>query len=124
MNKFIRLIFMVVALSACSPSLKPTDPAIPIEKSVGDQFQIVIEANPTTGYHWEIVDSSALTQVEFIGKEYKSTSEPGLTGGGGLDIFTFKIISAGETNITLGNYPPSNDPVDPVATVSFKVVGK
>jgi predicted secreted protein len=62
--------------------------------------------------------------VEFVSREYQSTREPGLVGGGGLDVWTFKAVGAGETTITFGQYPPSNDPVDPEQAQTFTIVVK
>ena len=101
--------------------IPPTDPNTPIEISAGSEFQIVIESNVTTGYHWEIVGESDPNIVEFVSRDYISTSEPGLVGGGGVDIWIFKAIHDGDATIVLGSYPPSNDSVDPEQTVTFTV---
>jgi len=62
--------------------------------------------------------------VKFVRTDYISTSDPNLVGGGGLDIWTFKATNSGKTEITLGYYPPSNDPVDPQQTTTFTVIVK
>jgi predicted secreted protein len=119
---FIISLIVMFLLSACGGTqLEITDPAAPIEAQSGSEFQIVIESNPTTGYHWEVVGDLDASLVELAGREYVSTSEAGLAGGGGVDIFTFKAVSSGSATIVLGSYPPSNDPVDPENTVSFTV---
>lgn len=120
----IVLVFLLTACSGGSAELQPTDPEAALEADAGKEFTLVIESNPTTGYHWEIVGGLDGAVVELVGREYQSTSEPGLVGGGGLDIWTFKAVDAGETTITLGHYPPSNDPVDPEETQTFTVVVK
>jgi predicted secreted protein len=61
--------------------------------------------------------------VEFVSKEYRA-DEPVAPGSGGVDVFTFKALKAGETPITLGYYPPSNDPVEPQQTATFTVTVK
>ena len=100
---------------------KPNDPQVALETSVGKEFKVVLESNPTTGYHWEIVGDLDAAVVEFVSKDYKSTSDPNLVGGGGLDTFVFKAVGAGKTTITLGYYPPSNDAVKPEKTETFTV---
>lgn len=118
------MLTVVLLLSACSGSkaeLKPSDPNTTIQVEAGKEFTIVLESNPTTGYHWQIVGDLDGAVVEFVSQDYQSTSDPGLVGGGGLDIWTFKAVGAGEATITLGNYPPSNDPVDPAETQTFTV---
>ena len=124
------LLFVLVAsvsLTACggsAPALQVNDPQLPIEVSTGREFTIILESNPTTGYQWAIVDELNRSVVEFVKTEYTSTSDPNLVGGGGLDVWTFKSVKTGETQITLGYYPPSNEPVDPYQTTTFTVVVK
>jgi predicted secreted protein len=117
---FLAGMFLVVlALTACTP--KPSSPDQVIETGPGKNFQIIIESNPTTGYHWEIVGELDKSVVEFVNKEYKSSGAPGLVGAGGIDIWTFKAVAAGETQITLGSYPPSSTATDPAQTETFTV---
>lgn len=128
MKRILFAVFMsVLLLTACSSKAETpaiTDPSQPIAVNAGETFTIVIESNPTTGYHWDIVGELDSNTLEFISNEYTSTSDPNLAGGGGLDVWTFKAVNTGETQITLGYYPPSNDPVDPDQTVTFTVTIK
>jgi predicted secreted protein len=122
----------LVALAACAPStptplpLPPpappvTDPTQSLATDAGQEFQIVIESNPTTGYHWEIEGNLDESIVQFVSNDYRSTSAPGLVGGGGVDMWTFKALKEGTTQITLGYHPPSNDPLPAERTVTFTV---
>jgi predicted secreted protein len=135
MKKIVILLFITALISACSrasateaptavPQLNISDPAKNLEATVGNEFKIIIDSNPTTGYHWEIIGELDVNVIEFVSKEYKSTSNPNLVGGGGVDTFVFKALKAGETHITLGYYPPSNDPVEPQQKVTFTVTVK
>ena len=122
MKRILLIILAAVLLTACSGnSTKPSDPQVTIEPSAGKEFKLIIESNPTTGYHWEIVGELDKNVVEFVSKDYKSTSDPNLAGGGGVDIWVFKAVGAGETTVTLGYSPPSNTPVDPEQTKTFTV---
>ena len=126
------LLASVVFLAACAaptpvpPTADPasssmpaiTDPSQPIVVNAGDTFMIVVESNPSTGYHWELVGD--LTGVEFISREY-TPSEPVLPGSGGVDVWAFKAISAGETQITLGSYPPGVNGGEPEQSFTFSV---
>ncbi|HEY6071892.1 MAG TPA: protease inhibitor I42 family protein [Anaerolineales bacterium] len=120
MKKIFLLTIMALLLGACSRSTKPSDPQITIETSPGKEFKVVIAANPTTGYHWEIVGDLDKTVVEFVSRDYKADT-PQTTGSGGADTWVFKAVGAGDTQITLGYYPPSNNPVEPERTEIFKV---
>ena len=121
------IILALIFLTACGEkkaALKVSDPQEPLLVGAGQEFNIVLEANPTTGYHWEIVGELDQSVVEFVKTEYTSTSDPNLVGGGGLDVWIFRAVSAGEVQITLGYYPPSNDPVDPQQMTTFIVTVK
>lgn len=120
MKKLMILALATLMLGACSRAIKPSDPLITIETAPGKEFKVVLEANPTTGYHWELVGELDETVVEFVSKDY-SAAEPQAVGSGGVETWVFKAVAAGETQITLGYYPPSNDPVDPEQTETFNV---
>ena len=119
MKKIFLACAVLILLAACAPT--PTSPDQTISTSPGKTFQIIIDSNPTTGYHWEIVGQLDKNVVEFVSKEYQSTSQPGLAGGGGVDIWTFKAVAAGQAKITLGSYPPSNTATQPAQTETFAV---
>ena len=63
MKKFLILSFITVLISACSlakateaptavPQVNISDPAKMLEASAGNEFKIVIDSNPSTGYQW------------------------------------------------------------------------
>jgi predicted secreted protein len=127
MKKILLIAILAITLFACGGKasvLKVSDPQQPITVDSGKEFTIVLEANPTTGYHWDIVGELDQNVVVFVKSEYISTSDPNLVGGGGLDVWTFRAIRAGETNVTLGYYPPSNTAVEPQQTTTFIVIVK
>jgi predicted secreted protein len=119
MRKLILITIIGLLLAACSPA-KPTDPLVAIETSPGKEFKVVMDSNPTTGYHWEIVGELDKEIVELVSKDYRADT-PQATGSGGVDIWVFRGVGPGETEITLGYYPPSNDAAEPQETSTFKV---
>jgi predicted secreted protein len=127
MKKYIALLlFASVMLAACGnapTALQPSDPAVPIEVSAGEEFEIVLASNPSTGYSWALVDELDPGVVAVVSQEYKSEEDPA-PGSGGMDVWTFEALSAGETHIVLGYYPPSNEPTDPQQIVEFTVTVK
>ena len=122
----LSILFLSFACSSLTPAVGPasevavTDPATPIEVKRGEVFTIVIESNPSTGYHWEIVGMLNENVVLFNSREY-TASEPVMPGSGGVEVWTFSAVSAGETQITLGNYPPGVGG-EPDQTVVFEVI--
>lgn len=70
-----------------------------VEMAVGDQLEVRLVGNPTTGYEWMVkaVDESRL---KLLGEpEYKSESN--LIGGGGRYTFRLEALAAGESQIDL-----------------------
>ena len=125
------LLTLVIFLAACaSPTPAPTadpasssmpaltDPAQPILVNAGETFFIVVESNPSTGYHWEIVGD--LNGVELVSREY-TAGEPVMPGSGGVEVWIFKAISSGETQLTLGSFPPDTNVTEPEQTKAFTV---
>ncbi len=129
------LLASVLLLSACAaPTPAPateepaqssmpalTDPTQPILVNAGETFFIVLESNPSTGYHWEIVGD--LNGVELVSREY-TAGEPVIPGSGGVEVWIFKAVSSGETQVTLGNFPPDTNVTEPEQTTSFTVTIK
>jgi predicted secreted protein len=130
-----KIIFLLVigslALTACSrasgtdspPPFEISDPAKILSATAGSEFKIVIESNPSTGYHWDLVDEPDESVVQFVSNEFRG-GEDAMPGSGGVEVWTFKAVSAGEATINLGYYPPSNEPTDPQQTVTFTVTVK
>lgn len=123
------LLALVILLAACAsptPAADPasssmpalTDPAQPILVNAGETFFIVVESNPSTGYHWEIVGD--LNGVELVSREY-TAAEPVIPGSGGVEVWIFKAVSSGETQVTLGSFPPDTNVTDPEQTKAFTV---
>ena len=131
--KKIHLFIIVVALvlSGCGakndapdqPSeLVVSDSAKQLEAEAGKEFKLILDSNPTTGYHWEVVGDLDNSVVEFVSKNYKADGLQ-ITGSGGKDVWVFKAVAAGEATITLGNYPPDAS-ADAEQTITFNVVVK
>lgn len=133
------ILFIASLLIGCTPAAKPapapstpvtpaapsapleyTDAAQRITVPVGVSFTINVNANPTTGYTWEVgFDQSLLKLV----KRY-TPSGTGMIGAGGVETFEFEGMKAGETEIYL-NYKRSFEPNNPaLETKNFKVTVK
>ena len=123
------LVIASLALTACSSGpaspapFEISDPAKIISAAAGSEFKIVLESNPSTGFHWALVDDLDESIVKFVSNDFKGAETP-MPGSGGVDIWTFQATAAGEAKITLGYYPPSNEPTDPQQTLTFTVKGK
>ncbi len=97
-----------------------TDPAVPLEVSAGTEFYIAAASNPTTGYAWQVLNSWNPNIMVIHATEYQSASPGGVVGGGGLDIWRFDALSAGDMIFTIGYFPPGNT-TDPEQTLTFTI---
>lgn len=69
-----------------------------IETKNEQEFSITLEANPTTGYQWDLdYDEDYL---ELVDRKYETLVQEGIVGAGGEEIFKFKALKSGETQIT------------------------
>jgi predicted secreted protein len=119
-KKLLILALLGLLLGACSRATKPSDPLIVIETAPGKEFKVILNSNPTTGYHWELVGELDPKVVEFVSKDYNPDASQAV-GSGGVEVWVFKAVAAGETEITLGYYPPSGAEAQPQTTETFKV---
>ena len=105
MKKFLIPVTLVVAIAClvagCVGEVKTyTDSGQTISIGINQEFVIALGSNPTTGYSWQ--ESYDETMLELVGGEstYKESKE-GVVGAGGIEYFRFKVLKAGETEITL-----------------------
>eukprot|EP00292_Cryptomonas_paramecium_P024196 CAMPEP_0113680918 /NCGR_PEP_ID=MMETSP0038_2-20120614/11640_1 /TAXON_ID=2898 /ORGANISM="Cryptomonas paramecium" /LENGTH=144 /DNA_ID=CAMNT_0000599461 /DNA_START=13 /DNA_END=447 /DNA_ORIENTATION=- /assembly_acc=CAM_ASM_000170 len=87
---------------------------------VGDEFTVNLESNPTTGYSWQLVSSSEY--IEKVDNKYVATSsQPGLVGGGGTDVWTFKGKAPGSGELVFAYKRPWETDSFTQAKVAFVV---
>lgn len=89
----------------------------------GKTICIKLNANHTTGYSWSLaaVDKSILE----VGEEGEYESDPhpeGMVGVGGYEVWSFKAIATGETEISLVYVRPWEKDEPPAMTFKLKVV--
>jgi inhibitor of cysteine peptidase len=137
MNRIYAFLIAAILLSGCAessftptptllataetpnPLPEPSDPTQLLTVNAGETFDIVLPSNPSTGYRWDFATPLDESLIQFVSQDYIA-QEPVLPGSGGVDVWTFRAISAGDTTIELGYYPPSND-TEPDETVVFSV---
>jgi len=88
---------------------------------VNKEFRIVLPSNPTTGYSWMTkFDPNYLQLVNSTYIAYPT--RPGIVGSGGIQIFTFKAIKPGNTEITMQYQRPWAETVPPLKEVKYDVI--
>jgi inhibitor of cysteine peptidase len=89
------------------------DSCTTVRQDVGSEFEIRLAGNPTTGYSWNLTVPGGLS---LTGEEYIPTYPAGrMTGSGGIQVFSFTALQAGEQAIR-GEY---RRPWVPSGTVTF-----
>jgi len=93
-----------------------------VELQVGDELQITLEGNPTTGYLWDLneVDREVLDMPGT--PEYEQQGD--LLGSGGLYTLTFVAVKAGQTELSLRYYRPFEMEAPPEDTFVLDVTVK
>lgn len=114
------LILLLAALAGCaSPPLSYNDPSLPMDAIVGHEFQVSLEANHTTGYQWQVGELDAKV-VSLVGTEYKQHGET-LAGSGGAEVWTFRGVAPGKTQITFRYVRPWEKDAAPARSETFTV---
>ena len=119
---FLFSAILLVACGAKDDALGKDDAGREITLVVGEKIQVTLDANPTTGYQWDIaeIDESVLKSV---GDSYDADS-PQLVGSGGQEIFTFEAVAVGKTALQMLYHQPWDEDTPPAETFSLRVVVK
>lgn len=102
-----------------NPLPEPTDPTQLLTVAPAETFDIVVPSNPSTGYSWSIIPEPDENIVQLVGQNFLA-EQPLAIGSGGVDVWTFRAVNAGETTIALGYYSPTNAN-DPEETITFSI---
>ena len=114
----------VLAASGCGTSEESsvfTDRDQRFSVDVGDEFQVVLESNMTTGYGWQLEANIDGNVLEFVRDRYEAPNTD-LVGAPGLQLFDFRAIGDGSTFILFWYIRPFDDPPDPADRAQFEVI--
>jgi inhibitor of cysteine peptidase len=124
MRQWCALVVLAVTLGACGSDDDPVqvfdqaDIGTEVSVDVGEQFEIRLESNPTTGYAWQVVDQPEVIDLVRSAYEAPDTS---LVGAGGVEVFVFEGASAGSGELRLEYVRSFDDPPVPAETAEFQV---
>ena len=113
---------VVLAHAQGSEQKSFSNPDQPIDVPVGQEFKIVLDANPTTGFEWQLASPLDETLVTLVGNAYTVASTPGRTGTGGKHTWTFMPVRQGHTVIGLKYLRSWEKGVDASKKVIFTVI--
>lgn len=93
--------------------LSENDAGKTVEMSVGDELEIAVPGNPTTGYVWEVSSHDAnvlkLTNAGFYADNMA-------IGAGGVEIIKFHAIAEGKSELKLIFHRPFEHNMPPLKT--------
>ena len=97
-----------------------TDPESAIHAKVSEEFSIILDANPTTGYQWQLANPFDEKILKLIGSDYKAPKTKRV-GAGGKEIWTFKALAAGQTTISFKYVRSWEKDKEPGKSIAFAV---
>ena len=97
--KKVTIGILIIFFSLLSGCIQQKETAFDFIVSVGENFSITLDSNPTTGYMWEAQFDSNF--IKNISREYKASPGEPMPGKGGTETFVFLALKSGETNITM-----------------------
>lgn len=98
------------------------NPGEPIKVKVGQTFGISMKSNPTTGYGWKL--SKALDNKVVLVTNVFVPPDSKLVGAGGHEVWTFKAVGEGQTDIAMKYVRPWEQDQSAVRTGAFTVIVK
>jgi len=110
---------VLVLLGACSTArtLDLDDDGLRIELETGDEVELVLPGNPSTGYEWVVTEGPPnLEQVE----EARFVAESDLIGAGGEFHFRFRATGLGTGRLVLV-YERTFEEVEPLDAFEIEV---
>lgn len=85
----------------------------------GQTLVVSLEAQPSTGYTWEVIELDELILRQEGDPKFQPTSSG--IGAPGVQIFRFETVSAGETDLTMIYHQPWVEGVEPLETFSVHI---
>ncbi|NOZ29638.1 MAG: protease inhibitor I42 family protein [Chloroflexi bacterium] len=124
---WIVLIAVILAVTSCAPGVVQVDARADgtgVMLRPGQILEISLEANPTTGYQWQMAPEAPVDEAVLkpLGDTYQPGGAPGVVGAGGRWIGRFQAVAPGETEIQLVYVRPWEKEGEPAETFSLRVV--
>jgi inhibitor of cysteine peptidase len=89
----------------------------------GQTLVITLEANPSTGYSWDVVDAKGEVLAQVGEPEFQSGAEAqgNLVGASEIQILRFEASETGTTTLMLVYHRPWETDVEPLETLTVEV---
>ena len=114
---------VMAAISGCSAqtalALEAKDNGNQITLQKGQTLTVKLEANPTTGYTWEMVEPEGAILRQVGEPEFNADSD--LLGAPGTLTLRFEAVQAGQIELRLVYHRPWETGVEPLETFTVQV---
>ena len=95
----------IMTMSACSSlpnnvSVDASSSGKRVEVFVGSSVIVTLDSNVTTGYSWDLKEISNPAVLEKTDNKYIAPTS-NLMGAGGQEVWTFKALAPGTTNLNM-----------------------
>ena len=105
-SRYALLLIGSLLLASCRPrapvQLTAADVGRSIDLRLGQEIEVSLQANPTTGYRWEMVQAAPAVLDVLSGQTYApAPSAPRVVGGGGTVTWRFRAARAGHDSLQL-----------------------
>jgi inhibitor of cysteine peptidase len=127
MKQLCALVVLALTLGACGSDdggggagvvLDETDVGAEVSVEVGEQFEVRLESNATTGYAWQVVEQP--DAITLVSSEFEAP-DTSLVGAGGIEVFVFEGASAGSGELRLEYVRSFENPPVPAETADYRV---
>lgn len=133
MKRYLVLVILIALVGTASACFKPkaleddmpkeevTVETQVIEIQVGQNLEVVLEGNATTGYLWNFTTEFDPMMMEFVEQKTLRDESKDIVGSGENNIWIFKAIKEGQANATLVYKRPWEENVEPIKTMNYQV---
>lgn len=133
MKKYLVLVMLIALVGTASACMKPktleddmpkeevTVETKVVEIQLGQNLEIVLEGNATTGYLWSFSSEFDPMMMEFVEQKTLRDENKDIVGSPENNIWIFKAIKAGQANATLVYKRPWEENVEPIKTMNYQV---
>ena len=114
------IIFLVCIFTVSYCVAEDSKSASVMEARTGEEFTIILSANPTTGYQWQLAEPLNKKIVLLLNSEYIA-EKPGLIGSGGKEMWRFKALRKGSADIKFKYVRPWEKNIPPESIKKFTI---